>query len=104
MIVLRAGRIVAEGAPGSLGAVAGVELRFRIRDGVELPDLPGLTLTTTDDGIVGTSETPTEALHALTGWALEQRVELEGLEVRRPSLEDVYLELTAETEAEEVAS
>jgi ABC-2 type transport system ATP-binding protein len=104
VIVLRAGRIVAEGAPGSLGAVAGVELRFRIRDGVELPDLPGLTLTTTDDGIVGTSETPTEALHALTGWALEQQVELEGLEVRRPSLEDVYLELTAETEAEEVAS
>ena len=45
---------------------------------------------------------PTEALHALTGWALEQRVELEGLEVRRPSLEDVYLELTAE--AEEIVS
>ena len=59
-------------------------------------------LTATAEGVVGTSDVPTEALHALTGWALEQRVELEGLEVRRPSLEDVYLELTAE--AEEIVS
>jgi len=32
----------------------------------------------------------------LTSWALERGVELRGLEVRRPSLEDVYLELTGE--------
>jgi ABC-2 type transport system ATP-binding protein len=102
VIVLRGGRIVAEGAPGSLGTVAAVELRFRLPDGVSPPDLPGLSLTVTAEGIVGTSDAPTEALHALTGWALEQRVELEGLEVRRPSLEDVYLELTAD--AEQVAS
>jgi ABC-2 type transport system ATP-binding protein len=98
VIVLRAGRIVAEGAPGSLGTVTGAEFRFRLPDGVGLPDIPGLALAATADGVVGTSDAPTEALHALTGWALEQRVELEGLEVRRPSLEDVYLELTAETE------
>jgi ABC-2 type transport system ATP-binding protein len=102
VIVLRRGRIVAEGAPGSLGAVASVEIRFRLPDGVALPELPGLSLTTTADGIVGASDTPTEALHALTGWAIEQGVELDGLEARRPSLEDVYLELTADTE--EVAS
>ena len=36
----------------------------------------------------------TTALHRLTGWALEQHVTLTGLEVIRPSLEDVYLELT----------
>jgi ABC-2 type transport system ATP-binding protein len=35
------------------------------------------------------------ALHELTGWALERRLELTDLEVRRPTLEDVYLELTA---------
>ncbi len=35
-------------------------------------------------------------LHDLTGWALENNVELEGLSVARPSLEDVYLELTGE--------
>jgi hypothetical protein len=33
-------------------------------------------------------------LNSLTGWALGRRLELGGLEVRRPSLEDVYLELT----------
>jgi len=36
----------------------------------------------------------TATLHRLTGWALEQHVELTGLEVIRPSLEDVYLTLT----------
>jgi ABC-2 type transport system ATP-binding protein len=102
VIVLRNGRIVAEGAPGSLGAVTGVEFRFRLPDDVPLPDLPGLSLATTAEGIVGTSDTPTEALHALTGWAIEQRVELEGLEVRRPSLEDVYLELTGDVTSEVV--
>ena len=81
---------------------AASRVRFRLPDGVALPELSGPLLTATGGGIVGTSDGPTEALHALTGWALEQRVELEGLEVRRPSLEDVYLELTAE--AEEVVS
>ena len=35
-------------------------------------------------------------LHQLTGWALERGLELEGLTVDRPTLEDVYLQLTAE--------
>jgi ABC-2 type transport system ATP-binding protein len=42
---------------------------------------------------------PTEALHRLTGWALERGATLEGLEVDRPSLEDVYLDLTGGEEA-----
>ena len=37
---------------------------------------------------------PTPVLHALTGWVLEHGVELQGLSVTRPTLEDVYLELT----------
>jgi hypothetical protein len=36
----------------------------------------------------------TRTLYELTGWALEQGVALDGLMVSRPSLEDVYLELT----------
>ena len=40
------------------------------------------------------SRSPTADLHLLVAWALEHGVELVGLEVRRPSLEDVYLELT----------
>jgi ABC-2 type transport system ATP-binding protein len=37
---------------------------------------------------------PTRSLNELTTWALEQGVGLERLEVSRPSLEDIYLELT----------
>jgi ABC-2 type transport system ATP-binding protein len=103
VIVLRGGLIVAEGSPGSLGTVSAVEIRFRLPDGVAPPELRGLALTVSDDGLVGSSDAPTEALHALTSWALEQHVELEGLEVRRPSLEDIYLELTAAA-THEVAS
>ena len=40
-----------------------------------------------------TSE-PERALHELTGWALERELELVGLEVGAPSLEDIYLEIT----------
>ena len=36
----------------------------------------------------------TATLRRLTGWAMDQHVELTGLEVTRPTLEDVYLELT----------
>ena len=42
------------------------------------------------------TEEPTRVLHELTSQALADGVELEGLEVRRRSLEDVYLELTGE--------
>ena len=42
--------------------------------------------------------TPTELLHELTGWAMTRGIELEQLSVNRPSLEDVYLELTTPTD------
>ena len=35
-------------------------------------------------------------LNSLTGWALERGVELDGLEVTRPTLEEVYLRLVGE--------
>jgi ABC-2 type transport system ATP-binding protein len=41
------------------------------------------------------TDDPTELLHRLTGEALERGERLEGLSVTRPSLEDVYLDLTA---------
>jgi ABC-2 type transport system ATP-binding protein len=48
------------------------------------------------------SEAPTRTLHDLTTWAVAGGIELIGLEVSRPSLEDVYLELTREAEQEVV--
>jgi ABC-2 type transport system ATP-binding protein len=78
--VISGGRIVAEGGatpPADLSAPPG-------------PD--GLIELAPDD--------LTAALHRLTGWALEQHVELNGLEVIRPSLEDVYLQLTGGSAAQ----
>ncbi len=81
--VLREGRIVREGTPRELTGVLGggeTEIHYR-RNGEEV------VLRTTE---------PTRVLHELTAEALSDGAELEGLEVRRPSLEDVYLLLTAE--------
>jgi ABC-2 type transport system ATP-binding protein len=79
--VLREGTIVREGTPAELtGGSPATEIRFR-RNGM-------LVVEQTSD--------PTRRLHELTAEALERGEELEALEVRRPTLEDVYLELTAE--------
>jgi ABC-2 type transport system ATP-binding protein len=79
--ILGDGRIVATGSPEELLSSHGVvEIRFR-RNGQE--------------EVVATTE-PTRVLHELTSEALAAGVELEGLEVHRKTLEDVYLELTHE--------
>ncbi len=79
--VLRAGKIVKIGTPADLiGASQTAEIRFR-RDGEEVRIETG---------------TPTATLHELTAEALASGRELEALEVRRPTLEDVYLELLDE--------
>jgi ABC-2 type transport system ATP-binding protein len=104
--IIAGGRIVAEGAPGELGgrADAATEITFALPDGIatELP--PRAAAAVDGRGANGTvrlrSTAPVELLNELTGWALERGVDLGRLEVRRPSLEDVYLELTREGEAE----
>jgi ABC-2 type transport system ATP-binding protein len=97
--ILAAGRIVASGSPASLGGrdVAEAEISFRLPAGAGLDELPplGPARPRLDDGrVVLRTQAPTGALHAVTGWALARGVELEGLALTRPSLEDVYLRLT----------
>jgi ABC-2 type transport system ATP-binding protein len=97
--IMAAGRIVAQGSPGSLGGrdVAEAEISFRLPRDTGLDDLPALgpERPRLEDGRVTLrTAAPTGALHALTGWALARGTELEGLAVTRPSLEDVYLRLT----------
>jgi ABC-2 type transport system ATP-binding protein len=83
--VLREGRILTIGAPSVLtGGSVEAEIRYR-RNGEQ---------------IVQRTTEPTRVLHELTAEALARGEELEGLEVRRPSLEDVYLSLVEEPEAE----
>jgi len=94
--VIARGEIVAEGPPGLLGGrhLAETLIRFRVRSGASGPPaVPGAVVRS--NGLVEVrTETPTSTLHELTGWAMAGGFELDGLEVTRPTLEDVYLELT----------
>jgi ABC-2 type transport system ATP-binding protein len=79
--IIKDGRILAEGAPRELGTDGGPYLvTYRDGDGQ-------LVERQTDD--------PTVLLNELTGEALARGERLEDLTVTRPTLEDVYLELTA---------
>jgi ABC-2 type transport system ATP-binding protein len=96
--IIVGGRIVAEGSPGSLigGSRAQTRIRFRLPPGA--PPLPPGLESSEEDIVEVESEDPTRQLHELTSWALENRLELRELTVTRPSLEDVFLQLTADAE------
>jgi ABC-2 type transport system ATP-binding protein len=98
--VIAGGRIVAEGPPATLGDRdhAPARIRYRVPDAAVPP--AGLTGKPDADGFVQVASMDVVAdLHRLTSWALADRIALDGLEVTRPSLEDVYLLLTGEAEA-----
>jgi ABC-2 type transport system ATP-binding protein len=91
------GQIIASGPPQSLGADHRAVVRFQLPDTVGPPPrLPGLSPVASEAGAweLRTSQ-PTSDLHALTGWALEHGTELHALTVSQPTLEDIYLLLTA---------
>ena len=96
--IMAAGKIVAEGTPDELRS-SRHDTRISFRTGT-LTALPPTLGATPDNGrAVIESSTPTRTLHELTAWATQQGVELEDLRVAPISLEDVYLQLTAEPEA-----
>jgi len=78
VVVMSGGRVIAEGTPDTLGG--GGESIVSYREGGRI-----VRFTTT---------TPTQDLAPILTAAAERGEELEGLTVTRPSLEDVYLELT----------
>jgi ABC-2 type transport system ATP-binding protein len=98
VIVLAGGEIVAEGAPDAVGGrhLLDVVISFRLPAGTGIDELPaGLRIEDLGRGGVQVrTDRPTDALHRLTAWAVDRGIELDNLAVSRPSLEDVYLELT----------
>jgi ABC-2 type transport system ATP-binding protein len=80
--VLRDGVIVKEGSPAELVAASQTEIRYRENGEVK----------------VVATEQPTRVLHELTSRAVSEGRELDELEVRRGTLEDVYLDLLREEE------
>jgi ABC-2 type transport system ATP-binding protein len=86
--IVKDGVIVAEGPPAELSPRSG---------GYRVSWIEGGRRTELQ------TEDPTELLHRVTGEALARGERLEGLTVTRPSLEDVYLELTADAESAAVS-
>jgi ABC-2 type transport system ATP-binding protein len=112
VIVISAGQIVAEGAPDAIGgrALAKARIGFTLPPGISARELPlpigpnpsgpvGVEVTVEGSDVVVHTAEPTPVLHRLTSWAVERSVDLPGLTVTRPSLEDIYLDLTATPEA-----
>jgi ABC-2 type transport system ATP-binding protein len=101
VVVLAKGQIVAEGTPDELGRNDATSIvSFRepaFNDGLPLPDDASV-----ERGVVQfRTATPTADLAPVLSWAAMRGMELEHLTVSRPTLEDVYLDLTA---TEEVAA
>jgi ABC-2 type transport system ATP-binding protein len=102
-MVLSAGQIVAEGTPRTLGGRDRMTaaIRFTIPGGLTTADLPGplRPVAEAKDGgvVVVRSESPLAHVQMLADWAIPRGFRLDDLDVRRPSLEDVYLDLTGPT-------
>ncbi len=102
--VIAAGQIVAEGTPQTLGdrQLASAQISFSAPEGSTAAELPGALAARVTHHASGRLVLPstrvTPDLYALAGWALERGLELDDLEVSRPTLEDVYLQLTTETD------
>jgi ABC-2 type transport system ATP-binding protein len=100
--IIAAGRVVAEGTPDTLAGreKAAVTIRFRLPSGA--PELPPQLRSSAKAGAAGVeleAMDPTRTMYELTSWAVQAGISLEGLEVTRPTLEDVYLQITEDVGA-----
>jgi ABC-2 type transport system ATP-binding protein len=96
VVIIAAGKIVAEGTPDTLAGreKAAAIVRFQMPAKIELP-AAFRQAARIDEGVVELeTNDPTRTMYELTSWAVQAGVSLDGLELTRPSLEDVYLEIT----------
>ncbi len=101
--IIAAGRVVAEGTPDTLAGreKAAATIRFRLPSGAADLSAQLRALASADAGDIELETMdPTRTLYELTSWAVQAGISLEGLEVTRPTLEDVYLQITQDVGAE----
>jgi ABC-2 type transport system ATP-binding protein len=100
--VLAAGRIVAEGTAATLGGrdTEAAIISFTLPPGALPADLPTSVAAAVTGGpgekVAARTASPLPLLAALAAWAQARNIDLPDLEVHRPTLEDVYLQLTRE--------
>lgn len=97
--VIAEGELVALGTPETIGGrdLAESVVRFAVDPAVEPDKLPIPDGFSYDGGIVTVRTTdPVRLLYTLTAWSIRTDVQIDGLTVTRPSLEDIYLELIGE--------
>ncbi len=101
--VLAAGRIVAEGTAATLGGrdTEAAVVSFTLPPGTPAADLPSAVAAAVTVGpgekVTARTASPLPLLGALADWGQARHVDLPDLEVHRPTLEDVYLQLTRES-------
>jgi ABC-2 type transport system ATP-binding protein len=95
VVLLSNGAVVAQGPPAGLGGrdPERARISFRLPPGFPIADLP-VAADRQNGAVVIETARPAEDLHRLTEWARQRNVALSALTVDRPSLEDVYLQLT----------
>jgi ABC-2 type transport system ATP-binding protein len=94
--VLSSGALVAEGTPAELTARQGDTVVSFTLVGAEPAAMSGVLppgASCTGQHVEFRSVDPTQHVHAVTGWAIEQGAQLDALSVSRPTLEDVFLGL-----------
>ena len=99
--IMRAGELIATGTVEEIGRTLGSEIviRFRLPGGVPVRIVASEVQTPVEaSGSEATIRTPDpqRVLYRLTGWAERERYRLAGLEVVRPRLDDMFLELMTE--------
>jgi ABC-2 type transport system ATP-binding protein len=101
IMVIAAGQIVAEGTPATLGGrqAAAAVITFTLPPGLTAADLPRLAGSVEE--VSGAqvrlrSESALADAGGLATWAAERRVDLPDFQIRRPTLEEIYLELVAD--------
>ena len=104
IVVINGGVVVADGTADQLADQVATTSEISWRPRPDDPDLPPElhSAVVNEDGVALLAGGDVLGrLHALTGWALDHRIELTDLQVRRPTLEDAFLELTTADEAAE---
>src|SRR5262249_20022186 len=95
VVVIARGRVIAAGTPDSVGRDTGetvISFTLPAEEGVPVPDAARVERA----HVSWTTTSPTRDLAPILAWAADRGIELDNLSVSRPSLEDVYLQLTQE--------